>query len=85
MGDITRAIDVIKSISPDGVLTINHLVEAFAAARDEERKRTIEDCAKAIEADKERVDGSEGMMLGESCIYDVCAITVRALLKGGAT
>ena len=47
------------------------------------RRETIEECALAIEADRDRVSGSEGMMLGESCIYDVCVITVRALLKGG--
>ncbi len=38
MGDISRAINVIQSIGPDGVLTVNHLVQAFAEARADERK-----------------------------------------------
>jgi hypothetical protein len=64
------------------------------------RREMIEVCAKAIEADRDRVFEKEGVMLGEMCMYDVCAITVRrvgqpvpdnlrpltpAALKGGAT
>ncbi len=58
----------------------------LAALLAEIRRETIEACAKAIEADLARASKDRGgMTLGESCIYDICAITVRATLKGGAT
>lgn len=41
------------------------------------RSDVVEECAKAIEADKERVFATGCPSLGEMCIYDVCAITVR--------
>ena len=50
------------------------LVELLADVR----RETIEECAKAIEADGVRVE-REGATLGESCKYAICAITVRAL------
>lgn len=40
MGDIMRAVDVVRSIK-DGVLTINVLVDAFAEVRADERKRIM--------------------------------------------
>ncbi len=45
MGDIARAITVIGSIGPDGVLSVNLLVEAFEKVRTE----ALSSCANDLE------------------------------------
>lgn len=52
--------------------------EALAVARAEERER----CAKAIEEERDRLFAEQGMTIGESCIFDICALHIRQLEAG---
>lgn len=66
MGDIRRAIDVIQGIDPDGTITINHLVDAFATARAEEREQCAKEC-EALHADSDRWDCAKALRkMGEA-------------------
>jgi hypothetical protein len=75
---------------------IDSLVELFARAQRREsaptnldatvvesiRAEERERCAKALEAERERVADEQGGMLGEMAVYDICALHIRQLAGG---
>ena len=75
----------VAQLSNDGCDTREHAgtkqrlvhAEFHEAVVAKARRDAIEECAVAIEADKQRVFATGCPSLGELCIYDVCAITVR--------
>jgi len=73
-----RAIEDHERERLDERLAAERQRDMIAATRAAERER----CAKALEAERDRVMNEECITLGESCVYDVCALVIRQLDAG---